>query len=60
MNFKDLTLSELTAVLHSQGKAAYTAKNIFNWVYKKGAEDFAKMSNVSRELRDFLSSKYSF
>jgi len=60
MDFKDLTLKELVDVVSQKGRAAYTAKNIFNWVYKKGTEDFSKMSNVSKELREFLSSKYSF
>jgi 23S rRNA (adenine2503-C2)-methyltransferase len=36
------------------------AKNIFSWVYKKRVEDFSGMTNVARNIRNELSSRYSF
>ena len=59
MDFKDLTLKELTAVVATLGKPQYTAKNLFRWVYKKRVEDYALMSDVAKELREHLVTNYS-
>jgi len=36
----------------------YTALQITDWLYKKGAESFDRMSNLSRESRKLLSDKF--
>jgi 23S rRNA (adenine2503-C2)-methyltransferase len=58
MDFKDLTLKELTTVVATLGKPQYTAKNLFRWVYKKRVEDYALMSDVAKELREHLVENY--
>ena len=59
MEFKDLTLKELTEIVAGLGKPVYTAKNIFKWIYKRGVNDFEQMSDVSKELRAYLSKNYT-
>ena len=59
MDFKDLTLQELTAIVAKLGKPQYTAKNLFRWVYKKRTEDYALMSDVAKELREHLVANYT-
>lgn len=59
MEFKDLTLKELTEIVAGLGKPVYTAKNMFKWVYKKSATDFEQMSDVSKELRSYFSQNYT-
>jgi len=58
MDFKDLTLKELTDVVAKLGKPQYTAKNLFRWVYKRRVEDYSLMSDVAKELRESLLSNY--
>ncbi len=58
MDFKDLTLKELTEVVAKLGKPQYTAKNLFRWVYKRRVEDYSLMSDISKELREYLLSNY--
>ena len=59
MDFKDLTLKELTDVVAKLGKPQYTAKNLFRWVYKRRVEDYSLMSDVAKELREYLLSNYT-
>jgi 23S rRNA (adenine2503-C2)-methyltransferase len=59
MDFKDLTLKELTNVIAKLGKPQYTAKNLFRWVYKRRVENYSLMSDVAKELREYLLSNYT-
>ena len=36
----DLTLDELESYLENKGFAAFTAGQIFSWIYKRGVYDF--------------------
>ncbi len=36
------------------GFKKYRAKQVTNWIYKKGVEDFQQMTNLSQEMRDIL------
>ena len=59
MDFKDLDMKDLTEVVAKLGKPQYSAKNLFRWVYKKRVEDYALMSDISKELRAHLVENYS-
>ncbi len=37
----------------------FRAKQLFQWIYHKGASDFVSMSNMSKSLRDLLSKTFS-
>lgn len=57
-DIKKLTLSELEQVLKGWDSPAFYAGQIFSWIYKKGAADFEKMSNLPRELRRRLREEF--
>ena len=59
MEFKDLTLTELIAIIAKLGKPAYAAKNMFKWVYKRRVEDFSQMSDIAKELRTYFGQNYT-
>jgi len=48
---KDFCLEELEAFLQGMGKEKYRAKQIFKWLYQKGAVSFQEMTNLSKEFR---------
>ncbi|MBL7210647.1 MAG: 23S rRNA (adenine(2503)-C(2))-methyltransferase RlmN [Candidatus Omnitrophica bacterium] len=57
-DIKSLTLKELERILKEWGASAFHAKQIFSWIYKKGAADFEKMSNLPQQLRRRLGEKF--
>jgi 23S rRNA (adenine2503-C2)-methyltransferase len=57
-DIKDLNLAELEAVLKSWNHPVFRAKQIFSWIYKKGADDFALMNNLPQELREKLKANF--
>ncbi len=50
----DYTLSELEEMLTSFEFKKFNARQVFEWIYKKGVRDFSLMSNLSKTLRSFL------
>jgi 23S rRNA (adenine2503-C2)-methyltransferase len=51
---KDLTLNELRAELENWGEPSYRARQVFEWIYKKGASSFDAMTDLPRSLRQRL------
>ena len=58
-NIRSLSVEELTELLKLQGESAFRAKQIYEWVWKKGIVDFDQMTNLSLALRDFLKENFS-
>jgi 23S rRNA (adenine2503-C2)-methyltransferase len=58
-----LTRAELAAALGSVGVPAdqqrMRAQQIWNWLYVRGAADFAQMTSVSKDLRAALAEKFT-
>ena len=52
-----LELKELEDFVQSLGHKKFHAKQIYNWIWKRGVTDFAGMTNLSRELRAALAEK---
>ena len=50
----NLTLQEFTAELEAMGQQTYRAKQVVDWVWRKGVCDFGQMSNLSPGLRGEL------
>ncbi|HEX6976707.1 MAG TPA: 23S rRNA (adenine(2503)-C(2))-methyltransferase RlmN, partial [Vicinamibacterales bacterium] len=50
----ELELAELESLLEALGRPRFHARQIFQWVHKRGITDFAQMSDLSRELRGAL------
>jgi 23S rRNA (adenine2503-C2)-methyltransferase len=58
-NIKDLSLDELAAHLVERQEPAYRARQIWQWLFGKGAVTFAEMTNLSGSLRDRLSEDFT-
>jgi 23S rRNA (adenine2503-C2)-methyltransferase len=54
----DLERGEIAHLL--EGQPAFRADQIFDWLYKKQVNQPEAMTNLSKELRRFLSDKFSF
>ncbi len=57
-DIKELGLKELEDKLLSWNLPKYHAKQIFNWIYQKGALDFNKMSDLPLALRKKLAGEF--
>lgn len=55
LDLKSMDLPEMEAWLKQQGESAFRAKQIFQWLHR-GARSFEEMTNLSKALRDKLSS----
>ena len=55
---RDLGPEELKAELAAMGEPAYRAGQILRWLYRKGARDFAAMSDLPAGLRERLAARF--
>jgi len=55
-----LGIEELTAELKAMDLPSFRAKQIFQWIWQKGATSFEEMTNLSLTLREQLSSLFLF
>ena len=53
-----LSKGELADEMASIGEKPFRAKQLWQWIYFHGVTDFAKMSNLSKQLRDKLQQNY--
>ncbi len=51
--------AELQAVCAELGMPRYAAGQIARWLYRRGATDFAQMSDIAQRFRDSLSERYT-
>lgn len=54
VNLKSLSFDELEDFIKGLGVEKYRAKQVAEWVFKKGAASFREMTNLSIELRERL------
>ncbi len=59
MNIKDLSPGELEKFVTDNGLEPFRARQIGKWVYRKGALTFDEMTDLSKEMREFLKSSFS-
>jgi len=57
-DIKGLLPAELKAELDGWGEPAYRARQVFEWVYQKGADSFAAMTDLPKSLRKRLEETY--
>jgi 23S rRNA (adenine2503-C2)-methyltransferase len=55
----ELEVTELEAALESRGYERFHARQIYRWMYKRGVTDIAKMTDLSRSLREHLNAEFS-
>src|SRR6476661_7451662 len=58
-NIRHLDYSELESFLLSVGEKKFRAKQVWEWIWQKGAQSFADMTNLSKELRQKLGENFS-
>jgi 23S rRNA (adenine2503-C2)-methyltransferase len=58
-DIRNLTLEELKAELEAMGERAFRAAQIFDWLYHKGASDFAGFTSLSKDLREKLAAHFT-
>ncbi len=57
-NIRQLSLTELTSVLESIGEKKFRAKQVYEWLWKKGVRDFDQMHNISKKTINFIKDTY--
>jgi len=58
-NILEYSLKELTHIIEQSSFPSFRAKQIFDWIYKKGVSSFAQMRNIPEELKSFLDKEYA-
>jgi len=57
-DIRTLSLEELTSQLILIGEKKFRAKQVYQWLWEKGARSFDDMTNLSLELRETLKERY--
>lgn len=57
-DIRQLSLEELTAYFIEIGEKAFRAKQVYEWLWKKGATRFEDMTNLSLATRDLLNKNF--
>ncbi|MDD5492601.1 MAG: 23S rRNA (adenine(2503)-C(2))-methyltransferase RlmN [bacterium] len=55
---KEYTLAELKEDFQRLGLPGYRAGQVFHWIYKKGAREFAEMNNLPKNIVQVLAGNY--
>ena len=59
-DLSELSLADLEAWIVARGLPRFRAKQIFAWVWKRGATSYDEMSDLGRELRATLAAELPF
>src|SRR5690348_3050071 len=54
-----LTREELTAAVVGLGEAPFRAKQLWHWIYHRGAADFAAMTTLAKDFRANLAAHFT-
>jgi 23S rRNA (adenine2503-C2)-methyltransferase len=57
-DIRSLSREQLRDFFIAQGQQAFRGNQIYEWLWKKGAHDFDAMTNLSKELREFLDTHF--
>lgn len=57
-NIRNLGLDELIDALAQINEPKFRAKQVYEWIWKKGVRSFDEMKNVSGKVREFLSATF--
>lgn len=55
----DKTLEQLEEYFESIGEKKFKARQVYDWLYQKRITSFEEMTNIKKELRDFIASTYT-
>ena len=54
LRIRDLSLPQLESWFASLGEKPFRARQVYQWLWQKGAETYAEMTNLSKTLRQRL------
>lgn len=57
-DIRALSLEQLQQQLVEAGEKAFRAKQVYEWLWKKSARSFDEMTNLSKDLREWLKENY--
>ncbi len=57
-NIYNYSLLELTQILMELGYKKFAANQVFDWLYKKRVKSFDEMTNIRKELANYLKENY--
>lgn len=57
-NIYDYTLSDLENLFISLGYKKFNASQVYDWLYKKRIKSFSEMTNIKKELIDYLNNNF--
>ena len=60
LDIRNLPVDGIKAELSAMGEPAFRAKQIHEWIWKKGAGSFEEMTNLSKPLREALNNRFEF
>lgn len=59
VNLVGLSSDELIQIVTDAGQPAFRAKQLYEWIYRKGAADFSEMTSLSKDLRIWLTEHFT-
>jgi 23S rRNA (adenine2503-C2)-methyltransferase len=54
-----MTREELTQAVVGLGEAPFRAKQLWHWIYHRGARDFAEMTTLAKDFRAKLAERFT-
>jgi 23S rRNA (adenine2503-C2)-methyltransferase len=60
IDIRDLSFEDLEKEIIALGEPKFRAKQIWQWLWQKSVFSFSEMLNLSKELREILTEKFSF
>ncbi len=57
-NIRHLSLTDIKDQLTTHGQQGFRAKQVYEWLWQKSARSFDDMTNLSKELREWLKQHY--
>ena len=58
INIRILKLEEIKSALEKMGEQLFRGEQIHEWLWKKNAQSFEEMTNLSKSLRDKLNMSF--
>jgi adenine C2-methylase RlmN of 23S rRNA A2503 and tRNA A37 len=59
-NIRNHSLSELQHIFKNLDEKGFRAKQVYEWLWKKNAQSFEDMTDISKELRAHLAEKFDY
>lgn len=58
VDIRTLSLEDISKFFEAHGEKAFRAKQVFEWLWKKGARSFDEMTNLSKTTREMLNDEF--